>query len=93
MNFKVGDRVKTTDTCMGPSYTVYHNVVGTVTRIREDTALPIMFTPDVNVQGEVAEWALFEDEVSWVPDLDYWKNKYLTLKAKVDNFRYETEGV
>lgn len=93
MGFKVGDRVRTTDKCMGPNHIQYHNVAGTITKIRSDTTLPIMFKPDVNVMGESLEWALFEDEVYPIPDEDYWKRKYLALKAKVDGFRYETEGM
>jgi hypothetical protein len=52
-----------------------------------------MFKPDTNITGEVDQWALFEDEVNKIPDLEHWKKKYLALKAKVDGFRYETEGM
>lgn len=94
MEFKVGDRVKTTDRTMGANLTKYHNVVGTVVRIREDWAgLSVVFQPDVNVPGEVPEWALFPDEVEHLRDEDYWKNKYHALKNRVNAFRYETEGV
>lgn len=90
---KVGQRVKTTEKTMGPNHTEYHNVTGTITKIRSGSSLPIMFKPDKNVEGEVDEWALFEDEVVPIPDHDYWKNKYWALRAKVDAFRYDTEGV
>lgn len=90
---KVGDRVRTTDKCMGPNHTAYHGVEGVITKIRDDSTLPIMFRPDMNVTGESDEWALFEDEVLKIPDAEYWKKKYLKLKAKVDGFRYETEGM
>jgi hypothetical protein len=93
MSFKIGDRVKTTEKTMGLSHTQYHNVTGTITNIRSNSSIPIMFKPDKNVVGEVDEWALFEDEVEAIPDYDYWKKKYWALRAKVDSFRYDIEGM
>lgn len=94
MALKVGDRVRTTDNCMGPNHVQYHGVVGTIAKIRADSTLPIMFRPDVNITGESREWALFEDEVVAVAqDEEYWKRKYLELKAVVAGFRYDTEGL
>lgn len=85
MVFKVGDRVRTTDKCMG-TRTEYHNVVGTVSRLRADSDLCVMFRPDVNIHGESQEWALFEDELTPLEDADYWRKKYQVLRAKVDAY-------
>jgi len=94
MALKVGDRVRTTDNCMGPNHVQYHGVVGTIKKIRANSTLPIMFEPDVNVTGESREWALFEDEVVPVAhDEKYWRDKYTELKARVVRFRYATEGL
>lgn len=78
--------MKTTDKCLGSSANSYHNVVGTITKLRPDSSLDIMFTPDINVPGDGPIWALFSDEVVLLEDEDYWRKKYQVIQAKVRTF-------
>lgn len=84
---KVGDRVITNAKCMG-GMTNYVGVLGTVARIRTNSELSIVFTPDVNIpeEGENLEWSLYEWELDLVPEPVDWEAKYKELKALVDTY-------
>lgn len=86
MSFKVGDRAITTNTTLGKTNSQYHNVVGTVVKVRSGFTLPIMFRPDETVPGDAQEWALFEDELVKIDETD-WKKKYEDLKSLIDTYK------
>ena len=87
MNFKVGDRVRTTDKCLSVNTPEYHGVEGTIVEIRTQSSLSIMFRADEPQPADPGDWALYEREIELLQDEIDWKEKYEELKAKLDTFK------